>query len=146
MEQITNIAQFKKALKIGRLVDVTHFKYSRSGPDGKVNFEKQIQPTRPISVIQTRDFAIKAEIEPRKFVDAWMTYPKASEAEFKDNKMHLYAKHPQYGYVLLSIYSFPDIPSQPEVKSAAEIQSAKDLKEIFSTPTEVHGKQCYMQF
>lgn len=142
MIQVTNLAQFKKALIVGRMINVSHYTYRAPGPDGKVNFGIEVRPTRPISIVQSNSYAIATEIEPGKVVDNWVTYPTAKGCTFEDNKLKLYANHSVYGNVLLSVYSFAENDEAPEVKPEQETE----LQTILSTPEIIDGNKCYCLF
>jgi len=91
MIQITNVAQFKKALKIGlNLNCIWHTKFAGRTPEGAPISEDEERPTREISRVQTNSFALKTTKADGTTVDSWCAYPKATECEFVDNKCIIY--------------------------------------------------------
>ncbi len=85
MGQITNLSQFKKALQVGRDINCTVHKMTGKTPGGQPIYIDEMRPTRKISIVQSVQFAVTAEIEPGNFTDVWATIPPAKECEFTNN-------------------------------------------------------------
>ena len=91
MTQITNLSQFKKALKVGALLNCTwHTKFAGRREDGSPIWTDEERPVREVSIVQTNSFALRTVKADGTIVDSWCAYPKASECEFVDNKCIIY--------------------------------------------------------
>lgn len=123
MQPITNLSQFKKALKPGVKIDVTVHKIIGSDPaTGAAIIQGEVKPTRTISIVQSNSFAIATQHYPSMEIkNSWVEFPKAANVEFNDNAMTIYTQdHINKGPRVKSLtISFPD-------HSPVEIQNLEE--------------------
>ena len=80
-----NVSEFKRELKIGRLLNCTyHQEFNGRDEDGKVIYKDLVREPREISIIQSNSFALKTKKKDGTFTDSWCNYPKASECVFEN--------------------------------------------------------------
>jgi uncharacterized protein YaiE (UPF0345 family) len=74
------IADFKRRLAVGVKVHTTYHQES-AGRDavGMIIFQDKDMGIRPISIVQSTQFALKTKYNETEFRDSWMQYPKKEE-------------------------------------------------------------------
>ena len=143
MIQISNLAQFKKALYVGLLLNCIQYKFTGKDPNGKLNFEKTVKPTRAVSIVQSNSFALKTTKTDGTVTDSWLAYPKATDCEIKDNKINCFTTHPIAGQYISLVYSFAE---NDQAASAGTFTDDEELQAILSMPVLINGNVCYGQF
>ena len=114
MENITNLSQFKKALKVGRKINCTrHIKVGLDPQTGEVITQDEVLPTREISIVQSNSFAVATyKLPGGEMRDSWAEFPKAANVECVDNKITFYAvgtMNANKGQRIKTLtYSFPE--------------------------------------
>jgi hypothetical protein len=88
-QQLTNIllvksvAEFKRALKIGRKVNGQHhLTFAGRNQDGSPIWITKDLGTREVSIVQSNSFALKTQKHDGTYQDSWCSYPKATECVF----------------------------------------------------------------
>lgn len=107
MKQMKSVADFKRLVQVGTVIEsIFHMVFKGRGEENKPIYENGPMLTRTISIRQTNSFAIKT-LKGEKWEDSWCTYPKASECEFKDNRIIIYETNNQGRFPVLT-YWFPE--------------------------------------
>jgi hypothetical protein len=87
MTNIKNLAEFKRAIKVGTKIETTWHQWD--GKKGENNYIEYADHTKQgeVSIVQSSQFAVKRQKSDGSYSDSWMQFPKASECTFKDNSI-----------------------------------------------------------
>ena len=77
MKTFKTLAEFKRVIEVGDLVETYHF--------GNSFMPAKSLGIRPVSIKQTNAIAFRTD----RGTDSWIQYPKASSAEVKDNTLYV---------------------------------------------------------
>ena len=77
MKTFKTLAEFKRVIEVGDLVETYHF--------GNAFSPAKSLGIRPVSVKQSNGLAFKTD----RGTDSWIYYPKSSEVEIKDNTLFI---------------------------------------------------------
>lgn len=85
------IADFKRKLVVGALVDTIHHKaFSHRDENGNIVYKDQPMGVRKLSIVQTNSFAFETIRTDGEKVDSWCDIPKKTEVEFLDNGLTIF--------------------------------------------------------
>lgn len=107
------IADFKRALKPGvSLHTIYHCESKRDEQgnvirlaDGLPDFTDKDMGTAPVSIVQSTQFAVSRTMKDGSQRDSWLSYPKASQAEIKENSITIFEEHRDRGRVKVLTYT-----------------------------------------
>lgn len=91
------VADFKRALKVGRVLHcIYHKEFAGRDEDGRVIYKNKDLGNRKISVVLFRSFAMETTRTDGVVTDSWCEIPKASESKIEGNSITILAKDTRY--------------------------------------------------
>lgn len=114
MIQIKTLADFKRALKVGQLINCTrHIKVGIDPQTGEILTQDEVLPTRVISIVQSNSFAVTTyKLPGGEMRDSWAEFPKSANVECIDNKITFYSEGTlninKRQRIKMLTYSFPE--------------------------------------
>jgi hypothetical protein len=90
MVQIKTLADFKRALKVGQVINCTLHKLLGYDEDKNPIIKDYVYPPRKVSIVQSNSVAFKTINASGEPTDSWLQYPKATECEIIDNTCIVY--------------------------------------------------------
>lgn len=85
------VADFKRALKVGtQMHTIYHKEFSHRDESGKVFYKDKDLGTRPVSIVQSTQFALLTTRTDGKQVSSYCNFPKATECQIEGNTIVIF--------------------------------------------------------
>jgi len=107
------VTDFKKALKVGtKLHTIYHVESKRDEAgnvirlaDGLPAYTDKDMGIAPVTIVQTTQFAVERTRTDGTKQDSWLSYPKASACEVKENSITIFEDHRDRGRIPVLTYT-----------------------------------------